>query len=318
MGIKELVGKSWAKYKALPTGKKILYTALFVVIHILGIAFLFLSKKIEADLEPLAAKMDKTPGAFLILGALIAIVSIPPLFGHEILALVAGYVYGATYGFLILTISSIIGESGVYFGFRYWFIGALDSYREKHAKNYGVFVAVVEDGGILMLWFIRMSVIPPHFSTPLFSSLRTITWWKWMVANIAASPVKFFPPVYLGTLLRSKSNNSIVGDIVFAVSTLVTVGVLWHINKAYKAKKAEAKERELEEAAAEIKANNIEADDAEPVEWSAPTTQYGELSTGVEMTPMEGRVRDDRATNLWPTYPNQPERAHMEDGQNRI
>lgn len=181
--------------------------------------------------------MEQIKVAWLPLAVLIALVSIPPLFGHEILAIIAGFVYGTGPGFAILAISSIIGESIVYFTLRTFFHGYLNSFRQRFGQSYGVFVTVVEDGGILMLWLIRMSIIPPHFSTPLFSSLDNITWWKWMIANVAASPVKFYPPVFIGSLLRDERKNSLVGDFALAISILITVAVLWIIRRKYIEKK---------------------------------------------------------------------------------
>lgn len=285
--------KLYSKFQALPTKKKVWYTSLFIIIHAIGIAMAIGSHKLSKNLEPLAQKMQAFPESWLILSLLIIIVSIPPLFGHELLALIAGYVYGTSIGFLILTASSIIGESLVYFAFRYWFLSGLERFRKKHEKNYGVFVAVVDDGGILMLWFIRMSVIPPHFSTPLFSSLRTITWWKWMVANVLASPVKFFPPVFIGALLRSKNNNSILGDVMFGVSAVVTVGVLFYIRRAYMAKKTEEKSRLADEGAAMGVVG-----DGDENEYKIAEAEYASRTPGgteYEMKPMG--------------------KAHMEDGR---
>ncbi|ORY80952.1 hypothetical protein BCR37DRAFT_330867, partial [Protomyces lactucae-debilis] len=206
----------------------------FVLASILIAIF---SHRLQRNLDPIAQKLQHIKAGWLIVCSLIALVSIPPLFGHEFLAAVSGFVYGMSNGFLMVMISSIVGESFVYFGFRYFFKGQLDRFRERHKENYGVFVGVVEDGGLLMLFLIRMSIIPPHFSTPLFSSLETITWARWMMANALASPVKFFPPVYVGVLLRDKAHNSIMGNIAFVLSTLITVGTMWFIVRAYRAKR---------------------------------------------------------------------------------
>lgn len=231
--------KLYAKYMALPLRKRLIYTSIFVLWHGFLLVIAIFSHKLQSHLGPLANKMERIPLAWLALSALIAIVSIPPLFGHELLAIIAGYVYGQKLGFAILTISSVVGESMVYFAFRFWLRSYLDSFRKKYRRNYSVFVQVVESGGLRMLWAIRMSVIPPHFSTPLFSSLQNITWWKWMLANILASPVKFYPPVFAGTLLRDKRNNSVIGDVAFIGSTLITVMVLLYIRHNFIKKKLE-------------------------------------------------------------------------------
>jgi uncharacterized membrane protein YdjX (TVP38/TMEM64 family) len=206
----------------------------FITVSVLIAVF---SHQLEQQLGPVATKLQQIKAGWLIICALIALISIPPLFGHELLAAIAGFVYGTGIGFAMVTISSIVGETFVYFGFRYLFKGQLDRFRHKYKESYGVFVAVVEDGGLFMLFLIRMSIIPPHLSTPLFSSLDSITWWRWMAANVLASPVKFFPPVYLGVLLRDQEHSPILGKVAFGVSMLVTVGTMWFVVRAYKQKK---------------------------------------------------------------------------------
>lgn len=311
MAFRKYLQKIWAAYQALPTRKKILYVSLFVIYNGLCLVFVILDNQLQNYLEPLAARMNSIPGAWLLLGILIAIACIPPLFGHAILALVAGYVYGSLYGFLLLTISSLIGEYFVYAVFPYLFLAALERLREKHAKNYGVFVAVVEDGGVVMIWFIMMSVIPTHISTPFFGGLRTITWYKLLFANILASPVKFFPPVYVGTLLRSKSNNGALGNVVFTLCVLVTLIVMWQIRKSYKVKKAEYREmRMAEEAIAEKRTGDVT--DIEELDASEVCF---ERNKETEMTFMCGRTREDnRWSSGWP-FVNAPSKVHLKGGK---
>lgn len=288
MRIPPSLRKLYGKFKALPLRKRILYSSVFVLWHALLIVIAVFSRKLQSHLEPLAAKMERHQLSWLALSALIAVVSIPPLFGHELLAFIAGYVYGQQKGFAILTASSIIGESAVYFTFRFWLRGYLESFRAKYRKNYAVFVAVVEDGGLPMLWAIRMSIIPPHFSTPLFSSLENITWWKWMLANILASPVKFFPPVFAGSIFRDKRNNSIFGDIAFAVSSVVTVAVLLYIRQCFLKKKREIREAS---AATELQSSGTVLQDV----GRSSVSQVAEKSSDKEVAFQSGALASDSA-----------------------
>lgn len=236
---KGLIRSAYTTFAALSTAKKIVYGIVTVSFTGISVALAVLSQHLQRNLHPLATRMESSAWSWAVLSLLIALVSVPPLFGHELLGVVAGYVYGQRIGFLILTLSSLAGESGVYFAFRRFLRGRIHAFRVKYRANYGIFVGVVEDGGLTMLFLIRMSVIPPHFSTPLFAGLESITWTRWMLANVLASPVRMFPPVFIGSLLRDSKSNSVLGDVAFVFSSLITFAVLWTIRKRYLVKKDE-------------------------------------------------------------------------------
>ena len=231
--IRTITQKAKDTYNAMTLRKRIIYGSIGAVFLVVTLLLGILSQKLQRNLNPVAEKMESAPGSVIVLGLVIALVSIPPLFGHELLGVIAGYVYGSILGFLILTVASTVGESVVYYMFRRFLRSRIDQFRWKYHSSYGIFVSVIEDGGVLMLVLIRMSVIPPHFSTPLFAGLESITWKRWMLANIIASPIRMFPPVFIGSLLRNSRSNSILGDVAFILSTFVTFGVLWTIRKQY-------------------------------------------------------------------------------------
>lgn len=286
MHLGKQISKAYAKFIGLPPSKRVLYTVIFVLWHAILLVVAIFSNKLQSNLQPLASRMERLTGAWIVLSLLIAVVSIPPLFGHELLAVIAGYVYGIRSGFAILTISSILGETLVYFAFRFWLKHALDAFRSRHRQNYAIFVSVIEEGGLLMLCFVRMSVIPPHFSTPLFSSLDSITWYSWLLANILASPVKFFPSVFVGALLRDKHNNSLIGDLFFILSTVTTLGVLFHIYRKFMSKKHgsadHAQKQDID------KETNAQANDLETI-----ISQTGKVATSdVAPNPADQCKRD--------------------------
>jgi hypothetical protein len=51
------------------------------------------------------------PAGWLIPIAILFVISFPPLFGHEIIALLCGVVYGLWIGFAIVAAGTFIGES---------------------------------------------------------------------------------------------------------------------------------------------------------------------------------------------------------------
>lgn len=62
-------------------------------------------------LRPFSEKVREIPGGFLIPIAILILISFPPLFGHEIVALLCGVVYGLWIGFAIVAAGTFIGES---------------------------------------------------------------------------------------------------------------------------------------------------------------------------------------------------------------
>jgi uncharacterized membrane protein YdjX (TVP38/TMEM64 family) len=62
-------------------------------------------------LRPFSEKVRDLPFGWLIPIAILFVISFPPLFGHEIIALLCGVVYGLWIGFAIVAAGTFIGES---------------------------------------------------------------------------------------------------------------------------------------------------------------------------------------------------------------
>ena len=62
-------------------------------------------------LTPIAEKIRNIPAGWLIPIAVLFVLSFPPLFGHEIIALLCGVVYGLWVGFGIVSAGTFLGES---------------------------------------------------------------------------------------------------------------------------------------------------------------------------------------------------------------
>lgn len=62
-------------------------------------------------MRPVSAKIRDLPAGFLIPVAILIAISFPPLFGHEIIALLCGVVYGLWIGFAIVAAGTFLGES---------------------------------------------------------------------------------------------------------------------------------------------------------------------------------------------------------------
>ena len=52
----------------------------------------------KQELRPVSLKIKDTPGGFLIPVVILIVISFPPLFGHELIALICGVVWGLWIG----------------------------------------------------------------------------------------------------------------------------------------------------------------------------------------------------------------------------
>ena len=167
------------------------------------------------------------PFAFVVPAFLLMLVSFPPLFGHELLSILTGFVWGEVYGFLIVAIGTLTGESLLFISFRHFFKERAVEFRQTHDKTYGSLVEIIEKGGFLMVLLVRLSALPSHFSTPLFATIPQIEFHKWLLAAMMSS-FKFWVSVYLGNMLKA-GQDSVVGVVFLVISLIVTIIVGMYI-----------------------------------------------------------------------------------------
>lgn len=90
------------------------YLPVWIVLIIVGLLTAVITLKhdqvVEA-LRPFAEKVRDIPAGWLIFVAVLFVISFPPLFGHELVALLAGVVYGLWIGFAVVAAGTFIGES---------------------------------------------------------------------------------------------------------------------------------------------------------------------------------------------------------------
>ena len=193
-------------------------------------------------LRPFSEKVRDLPAGWLIPIAILVIISFPPLFGHEIIALLCGVVYGLWIGFAVVAAGTFIGEIGTWFAFKHLF-------RRKALKlertnlNYGAMARLTRDGGFFIVLIIRLSAIPAHFSTAVFSTCD-VKFWHFVVATLFSLPKQIFL-VYLGVLLVQDSNDSMIKTVLFGVVFLITIAMgVWIWIKMAKIKKVLLDEQE--------------------------------------------------------------------------
>ncbi|KAF2194094.1 hypothetical protein K469DRAFT_548916 [Zopfia rhizophila CBS 207.26] len=256
---KEAEAQEETEYKPV-AWKKIFLTPKYIPWHILfiGIGILTLLVTIHHDevvtkLRPFSEKVRDLPAGWLIPIVILIIISFPPLFGHEIIALLCGVVYGLGFGFVIVATGTFLGEIGTWFAFKY-------ALRRRAAKlertnlNYGALARMTREGGFWIVLVIRLSAIPSHFSTAVFSTCD-VNFWFFVIATFLSLPKQVFI-VYLGVILVEERTDSKVQTVSFIIVFVVTVVLavwIWYKMRAIKnilleeqAQRKEARRKEEE------------------------------------------------------------------------
>ncbi|KAG9195325.1 hypothetical protein G6011_00446 [Alternaria panax] len=293
----------WKRFFLAP--KYIPWHILFIVIGILTVIITIKHDAVVEKLRPWSEKVRDLPAGWLIPIAILIIISFPPLFGHEIIALLCGVVYGLWIGFAIVAAGTFIGEVGTWYAFKHAFRSKAIKL-ERTNLNYGAMARLTRDGGFFIVLIIRLSAIPAHFSTAVFSTCD-VKFWHFVVATFLSLPKQIFL-VYLGVLLLQESNDDVIKTVMFGAIFVITIAMgVWIYLKMRTVKKTLLEEQELrrvKKAEAVELVPNVERAfdtryDEEPVAWSTmQPTQVGR--------PMERRY--DEEPPEWAMAPTQPTR----------
>jgi len=177
-------------------------------------------------------KIKKLPAGWLIPIVIFFIISFPPLFGHEILAILCGLVWGLWPGFGITAAGTLIGEIGNFYTFKHC-CAARGEKLEKTQMSYACLARIVREGGFKIALIARFSAIPGHFTTAVFSTCG-MNIWVFCLAAILSLPKQFIT-VYIGVALEqsdqggSSTKDTIIKDVVIAVTVVITFAAMWYI-----------------------------------------------------------------------------------------
>ncbi|KAI0327078.1 hypothetical protein GY45DRAFT_1257786 [Cubamyces sp. BRFM 1775] len=208
------------------------YYVIFIVCLVGVILFTVYHIQIVHWLKPAADWMHNLPYGWTIPIGILFVISFPPLFGHEIVAILCGLVWGLWAGFGIVAAGTFIGEVGNFYAFKYCCATRGEKY-EKTKLSYACLARVVREGGFKIALIARLSAIPGHFTTAVFSTCG-MSIWTFSIAAILSLPKQFIT-VYLGVALEqsedgtSNTRDTIIKDVVLGVTTLITIGAMWYI-----------------------------------------------------------------------------------------
>ncbi|CAG8975063.1 hypothetical protein HYALB_00009925 [Hymenoscyphus albidus] len=209
----------WKNFFTKP--KYIPWHILTIVLTVGLVLFSMHHDEIVEKITPIAENIRDIPGGFVIPVLILIAISFPPLFGHEVVALVCGIVWGLWVGFAIVAAGTFIGEIGTWYAFKY-------AFRRKAVKlertnlNYGALARLTRDGGFWVVLIIRFSIVPSHFSTAVFSTCD-VKFWHFAVATFLTLPKQIII-VYFGTLfVKQEPKNSLVNSIVLGIAFIATI-----------------------------------------------------------------------------------------------
>ncbi|EIN03919.1 hypothetical protein PUNSTDRAFT_108731 [Punctularia strigosozonata HHB-11173 SS5] len=205
--------------------KNLINVAITVFAITVAILISVYQKKIFQALKPFSNWMHDTPGGWLIPIALLIVLSFPPLFGHEIVAILCGVVYGLGIGFVIVAVGTLIGES-LNFAVFHYFCRERAGKLEKKEIFYGCLARVVREGGFKIALISRYSAIPGHLTTALYSTCG-LGFWIFLAAAVLSLP-KQFVLIAVGVLSEDAGEGkgpkgantiSIIVSIILGVAT---------------------------------------------------------------------------------------------------
>ncbi|KIK65363.1 hypothetical protein GYMLUDRAFT_38810 [Collybiopsis luxurians FD-317 M1] len=194
------------RYQRLGTfGKMLLFIWALINVFLLIFIIVVTPARIFQFLYDEATELSRTPFGFLILGALILLVSFPPLIGHTTTVTMCGFAYGWRIGFFIAVIASVIASAAVFLLLRLLFSSRLRKWSKKH-QQFQALELVVREKGLPLIILIRLSPFPPWvYSNTLFASIESVKLWQFMVATSFLSP-KLLLHAFIGSRMAALSD----------------------------------------------------------------------------------------------------------------
>ncbi|KIK64267.1 hypothetical protein GYMLUDRAFT_40552 [Collybiopsis luxurians FD-317 M1] len=206
------------------------YYVIGVIIVVLSTLMTIFHDQIVNWLHPVTSRIHDLKLGWLIPIGILFVISFPPLFGHEIIAVLCGLVWGLGIGFAIVCAGTFLGEVGNFYAFKYCCRARGDK-MEKTKISYACLARVVREGGFKIALIARLSAIPGHFTTAIFSTCG-MNIFVFCIAAVLSLPKQFIT-VYFGVLFGQSGTETtkqkIISDSVVAVTILITIGACWYI-----------------------------------------------------------------------------------------
>lgn len=181
---------------------------------------------------------------------------------------------------------------------------------ERTNLNYAALARLTRLGGFTIVLVIRLSAIPAHFSTAVFSTCN-VKFWHFVVATIASLPKQIFL-VYLGVLLVQDSNDDVIKTVMFGAVFVVTIVMgAWIYWKMRGIRKELVEEQEARRAGKKAGAEELVPSAESALERrydEAPPGGHGQGLRGYEVGESAERRRFEEEPGEWTMAPTQPTR----------
>ncbi|PWN45890.1 hypothetical protein IE81DRAFT_296915 [Ceraceosorus guamensis] len=212
-----------------------LHWYVLLVLLIVGVALLTIYHRQIVDwLTPISKKVKSVSWGWVIVVAILFVISFPPLFGHEIIGVLCGVVYGLWLGFGILSLGTLLGEIGNFYAFKLCLKRTAEKY-ERKSINYACMAHITREGGFLVILLARLSALPGHISTAVFATIG-MNFFVFTAAAILSLP-KQLAVVYVGVAITSSSTGEespkakAIKWVVLIISAIVTIGAALYLHK---------------------------------------------------------------------------------------
>ncbi|KAE9382693.1 hypothetical protein BT96DRAFT_1010191 [Gymnopus androsaceus JB14] len=207
---------------------KVIVISLIVALVVLSIVF---NNKIIKGLTPFTQKLHKLPAGWLVPVGMIFVLSFPPLFGQEFVALLCGVGWGPGEGFVLVGLGTLLGEIGNYFVFKWCCTSVSRKYAKKNI-DYACLARILHDGGFQVALAARYSVIPPHLTTAVFAC-SGLGFFAFLPAVICSLP-KQFASVLLGYIFEQEAlHGTTRADVFGQVAVSVITAIITVITARY-------------------------------------------------------------------------------------
>ncbi|KAJ7280223.1 hypothetical protein C8J57DRAFT_1301983 [Mycena rebaudengoi] len=207
------------------------YIILVVILAITALVTIYHEQIVEF-LTPVTKWLHDLKFGWLVPIGVLFVISFPPLFGHEIVAILCGLVWGLWIGFGIVCAGTFLGEVGNFYAFKYC-CRARGEKMERTQIPYACLARCVRFGGFKIALIARFSAIPGHFTTAVFATCG-MNIWVFSIAAILSLPKQLIT-VYLGVMLEqaekgtTDTKSRIISDSVLGFTFLITVLAMWWI-----------------------------------------------------------------------------------------
>ncbi|KPV77609.1 uncharacterized protein RHOBADRAFT_51442 [Rhodotorula graminis WP1] len=176
--------------------------------------------------EPHKQDIRDLPASWVIPIAVLVILSVPPLAGHEAVIMVIGLIWGVWLGFAITCAGTYLGEALCFVGFKYFFQRKANEIETKSIW-YACIARLMRHGGLGIIIIIRFSAVPGHVVTAIQSTVG-MSFWVYSLAIIVTLP-KQLAIVYLGYMFGVNHDTASPAKVreqkIISLSVLFATGI---------------------------------------------------------------------------------------------